>query len=133
MESSDSRYVSFSLAGVFFEYDEEKNQANIEKHGISFKSAARVFFDYDRIEYYDEKESREEDRYDIIGDLSAGSISLFGSNDLTIGSIGKNDVVFVVYTERVKRIEEDKEIEVIRLISARYATNFERGLYYGKY
>ncbi|MBQ7588027.1 MAG: BrnT family toxin [Lachnospiraceae bacterium] len=116
-----------------FEYDEYKNQKNIEKHGISFKSAARVFFDYDRIEYFDEQESREEDRFDIIGDLSAGSINLFGGNDSTIGNIGKDTVVFVVYTERVKYIRDNKEVEVIRIISARYATSFERGIYYGKY
>ena len=129
----DSRYVGFSLGGIQFEYDEEKNRKNIEKHGISFKSAARVFFDYDRIEYYDEEESAEEDRFDIIGDLSAGSINLFGGNDSTIGNIGKDTVVFVVYTERVKYIRDNKEVEVIRIISARYATSFERGIYYGKY
>jgi uncharacterized DUF497 family protein len=129
----DNRYVGFSLGGIQFEYDENKNQKNIEKHGISFKSAARVFFDYDRIEYFDEQESREEDRFDIIGDLSAGSINLFGGNDSTIGNIGKDTVVFVVYTERVKYIRDNKEVEVIRIISARYATSFERGIYYGKY
>ncbi|MCI8993072.1 MAG: hypothetical protein HFG80_10215 [Eubacterium sp.] len=42
-----------------FEYDEEKNQKNIRKHGISFKNAARVFFDYDRIEFLDEEHSCE--------------------------------------------------------------------------
>ncbi len=31
--------ISFSLGGMQFEYDEEKNQANIRKHGISFRSA----------------------------------------------------------------------------------------------
>ena len=129
----DNRYVGFSLGGIQFEYDENKNQKNIEKHGISFKSAARVFFDYDRIEYFDEQESQEEDRFDIIGDLSAGSINLFGGNDSTIGNIGKDTVVFVVYTERVKYIRDNKEVEVIRIISARYATSFERGIYYGKY
>ena len=56
--------VRFTLGGMFFEYDSEKNRKNIEKHGISFKSAARVFFDYDRIELYDETRSGEEDRYD---------------------------------------------------------------------
>ena len=55
MEYKEERYVEFSLAGIQFEYDAEKNKKNIEKHGISFKSAARVFFDYDRIEYYDEE------------------------------------------------------------------------------
>lgn len=37
------RMVTFTLAGIAFEYDEEKNQKNIRKHGISFKNAARVF------------------------------------------------------------------------------------------
>ena len=62
----NSKTVTFSLGGMIFEYDEKKNKINIEKHGISFKSAARVFFDYDRIEYYDEENSNDEDRYDII-------------------------------------------------------------------
>ena len=35
---------------------------NIKKHGISFKSAARIFFDYDRIEFYDEDHRDDEDR-----------------------------------------------------------------------
>ena len=39
----DERQVSFTLGGMCFEYDEQKNQTNIRKHGISFKSAARVF------------------------------------------------------------------------------------------
>lgn len=45
----DNRYISFSLGDMHFECDEAKNISNIEKHGISFKNAARVFFDYDRI------------------------------------------------------------------------------------
>lgn len=134
MESKDDRYVEFSLAGVHFEYDAAKNKKNIEKHGISFKSAARVFFDYDRIEYYDEEASSDEERFDIIGDLSAGNINLYSKKDSTIyGNAGREDVVFVVYTERVKRMRNQEEVEVIRIISARYATSFERGIYYGKY
>ena len=45
--------VRFSFGGIIFEYDEEKNRKNIEKYGISFKTAARVFFDYDRIKMFD--------------------------------------------------------------------------------
>ena len=130
---SNSRCISFTLGGMFFEYDEEKNKKNIEKHGISFKSAARIFFDYDRIEFYDEENSIEEDRYDTIGDLSAGQSVMFSKQDTLIGSITKEDALFVVYTERVKKVVNGDEIEVTRLISARYATSFERGLYYGKY
>lgn len=44
-----------------------------------------------------------------------------------------DDILFVVYTERVMMNENGTEIEITRLISARQATNFERGLYYGKY
>ena len=133
MGMSNSRCISFTLGGMFFEYDEEKNKKNIEKHGISFKSAARIFFDYDRIEFYDEENSIEADRYDTIGNLSAGQSVMFSKQDMLIGSITKEDVLFVVYTERVKKLVNGDEIEVTRLISARYATSFERGLYYGKY
>lgn len=132
MDSHEKDLVSFVMGGMHFEYDEKKNRYNIENHGISFKSAARIFFDYDRIEYYDEENSADEDRYDTIGDLSAGTYYLATNSETTIGSVGKDDVLFVVYTERTKRIKNDTEVEVTRLISARYATSFERGLYYGK-
>ena len=116
--------VSFLLNGMAFEYDEEKNIANIRKHGISFEIAARVFLDYDRIEMYDDDNSLEEDRYDTIGDISSAT------RDYTVGHIGKSeDILFVVYTER----EQKENTTVTRIISARRATSFERGLYYGKY
>ena len=129
--NSSERFVRFTLGGMEFEYDEEKNRKNIEKHGISFRNAARVFFDYDRIEMYDEEHSGEEDCYDTIGDTSAGSLTIIGN---LFGS-GKivNDILFVVYTERVAVEENGREVEVTRLISARLATSFERGIYYGKY
>ncbi len=129
---NDNKYVTFILGGITFEYDENKNRTNIKKHGISFKSAARVFFDYNRIEFYDEENSVCEDRYDTIGDISAGSIILAENVDTIIGNVGIDDVLFVVYTERIRRNRNGTDIDVIRLISARYATNFERGLYYGK-
>ena len=62
--------VTFKLGDMIFEYDDNKNQKNKEKHNISFKVAARVFFDYDRIEYFDEKNSLFEDRYDTIGSVT---------------------------------------------------------------
>jgi len=130
---SNTKYVTFTLGGMVFEYDENKNESNIKKHGISFKSAARIFFDYDRIEFFDEDNSESEDRYDTIGDLTAGTINLNMSKDTLIGDIGEGDVIFVVYTERIKKNENGIEVDVTRLISARFATNFERGIYYGKY
>lgn len=130
------RTIRFSLGGQTFEYDEEKNQINIRKHGISFRSAARVFFDYDRIEMYDEENSIDEDRYDTIGDASAAvsgnaAATVIGNIEFLNNTV--NDLLFVVYTERVITEERGTVSSVTRLISARRATNFERGLYYGKY
>ena len=121
--------VRFTLGGMLFEYDPEKNRKNIEKHGISFKSAAHVFFDYDRIELYDEAHSGDEGHYDTIGDASAGNLTIIGN----LHNIYKSDdTLFVVYTERTIVDENGKSREAPRLISARLATSFERGVYYGK-
>lgn len=126
----NERMVSFTMGGMAFEYDEQKNRINLQKHGISFKSAARVFFDYDRIEFFDDEHSNDENRYDTIGDTSAGMVGREIGNTL-IGQI--NEILFVVYTERIHTDANGKETDVTRLISARLATSFERGLYYGKY
>ena len=87
---------------IRFEWDEEKEKLNREKHGIGFGTAARVFFDDSRIELWDERHSGEEDRY------------------ITIGMV--HDVLFVVYTERS---------DSLRLISARLANEKERRIYFG--
>ena len=89
---------------MLFEWDDDKDRKNAEVHGIDFETAANVFCDPDRIEWYDDIHSIEEDRY------------------ITIGMIDKHIcVVTVVYTERG---------EAIRIISARYATEKERKAYY---
>lgn len=126
----NERMIRFTMGGMAFEYDEQKNRINLQKHGISFKSAARVFFDYDRIEFFDDEHSNDENRYDTIGDTSAGMVGHEIGNAL-IGQI--NEILFVVYTERIHTDANGKETDVTRLISARLATSFERGLYYGKY
>ena len=86
---------------MVFEWDETKNAINKAKHGISFETAAYVFEDPYYIEMYDIDHSTEEDRF------------------IASGMVGK--VLFVVFTERK---------ESIRLLSARYATEAERKLYY---
>ena len=69
--------------------------------------------------------------YDTIGDTSAGMISgggtVIGNAETTGDKI--NDILFVVYTERAMMEENGQMTDVTRLISARLATNFERGLY----
>ena len=84
-----------------FEWDENKNTSNKEKHKISFETAAHVFDDPYYIEMFDFEHSSDEDRY------------------IAIWKVG--DVLFVVFTERK---------DTIRLISARLATPAERSLYY---
>ncbi len=87
---------------MLFEWDEEKYNTNIKKHGIRFEVAAKVFFDKNRIEKIDTKHSSsEEERY------------------ITIGMVEK--VLFVSYTERAYSI---------RLISARKAEKEEIDEYY---
>lgn len=135
MPTDKNKQVSFTMGGMLFEYDEEKNAINIKKHGISLKSAARVFFDYDRIEFFDEENSITEDRYDTIGNI--GSTYIENEKFIIGEAVPHNnrvdDILFVVYTERIGKNIDGTEVEVTRLISARMATNFERGLYYGKY
>ena len=55
------------MAETLVEWDEIKRRTNIQKHGISFETAALVFADDERIEYYDKLHSLEEDRYIVIG------------------------------------------------------------------
>lgn len=50
-----------------FEWDENKNQANIKKHGISFEEATSVFNDDQALIINDEIHSLIEDRFVLIG------------------------------------------------------------------
>jgi uncharacterized DUF497 family protein len=56
-----------TIDGTLVEWDDNKNHINIRKHGISFETAALVFADEERIEYYDKLHSQEEDRYIVLG------------------------------------------------------------------
>ncbi len=90
------------IRGIF-EWDSEKENLNIKKHGIDFSTAMLAFNDEDYLEWYDEEHSKTEDRYNVLGLV--------------------HDVIFVVYTERRDNI---------RIISARLATGWERSLYYDR-
>ena len=52
---------------IKFEWDENKNQTNQKKHGISFEEAKEVFFDDDAILFDDPEHSKGEERFLIIG------------------------------------------------------------------
>jgi len=91
------------ISEVLVEWDDNKNRINIQKHGISFETAALVFADEKRIEYYDEIHSVNEDRYVVLGCVQG--------------------ILYVVYTMCGKAVS---------LISARMANAIERRIYYGE-
>jgi uncharacterized DUF497 family protein len=89
-----------------FEWDSEKEKANINKHGITFEHASYVFADPFALNKYDDEHSIEEDRWVLLGK-----------------SI--NEVLLVV----VHTFKDDDSIEYVRIISARKATNNEQQSY----
>ena len=85
-----------------FEWNEEKAEANLAKHGVSFDEAKTAFDDPLYVDFYDPDHSLDEHRYIIIGESHQGRL------------------LIVSYTERD---------DVIRLISAREVTRSERETY----
>ena len=49
-----------------FEWDKEKAVANFKKHGVSFEEAALAFSDENAVELFDEMNSEDEIRYQLI-------------------------------------------------------------------
>ena len=52
---------------VYFDWDENKNRINQEKHGITFEEASTVFFDDRAILFDDPVRSIDEDRFLLLG------------------------------------------------------------------
>ena len=94
------------IDGRWYEWDKGKNLANIKKHGISFKMAASAFLDTYSVIDDDLLHSQLEDRFVLIG-LSK-----------------THELLVVCHCYRIK-----KEKEVVRIISARQATEQEKEYY----
>ncbi len=88
-----------------FQWDLQKNQANIEKHGLSFEEASELFKMPENLvlEEYDFEHSLAEDRIISIGPIARG-------------------IIIVVSVERDDGYN-------IRLISARFASTAEQKRY----
>jgi uncharacterized DUF497 family protein len=89
-----------------YEWDENKNKLNQQKHSISFEEAKEVFDDPLQISKLDKRFSYFEERW------------------ITIGSTSKHKVLVVANLF----FTEDGE-EIIRIISARKANKQERKSY----
>ena len=92
---------------IGFEWDTSKASSNKRKHGISFEEAQSVFYDDFAIQFFDEENSSEEDRFLILGHSNQSRILLICHCEQNSGNL-------------------------IRIISARKATAKERKLYQGE-
>ncbi len=59
-----------------FEWDENKNQTNIKKHGIDFREACYVFADPFALSMPDDEHSHNEDRWLLLGASPEGQMLL---------------------------------------------------------
>ena len=85
-----------------FEWDDQKAASNLLKHGVSYDEAVSVFGDGRALTFSDTDHSEFEDR------------------SRTYGMSNKTRLLVVVHTERRNGI---------RIISARKATRYEKGIY----
>jgi len=92
---------------IRFKWNSYKDNANFRNHGVSFDEAKTVFYDENAVEFYDKDHSLGEDRY------------------LMIGLSSKLRLLLVNYTVR-----EEKDEDIIRIISSRKPTKKERMIYF---
>lgn len=85
-----------------FEWDDQKAASNLTKHGVSFDEAVTVFGDGQALTFSDTDHSELEER------------------SRTYGFSNRMRLLVVVHTERRNGI---------RIISARKATRYEKGIY----
>jgi uncharacterized DUF497 family protein len=91
---------------IEFTWDAEKAKRNISKHGVSFETAKQVFFDPYLI-ILEDCDFAGEVRYQAIGHTAA-----------------RKRLLVAVFVDR-----SDEEKEIVRIISAREANQYEQGTY----
>ena len=85
-----------------FEWDPEKEKINRQKHGISFKVAARIFSDSNRLEKYDESHSENEERWQALGMVWPNLL-------IVVFAIRDNEDVYRIISARKANANERKE------------------------
>jgi uncharacterized DUF497 family protein len=95
------------MTKVRFEWNRKKEITNFRNHGVSFDEARTVFYDENAIEFFDQDHSFGEDRY------------------LMIGLSSKLRILLVSYT-----VSEEKDEDIIRIISSRKPTKDEQKIYF---
>ena len=92
---------------IEFEWDSAKAATNLRKHGISFDEAQTVFYDEHAVQFFDDDNSVDEDRFLLLGMSTSARLLLACHCERGLG-------------------------DVIRIISARNATKRERNFYQGE-
>ena len=92
---------------IEFEWDASKAASNKRKHGVTFEEAKSVFYDDFAIQFFDDENSENEDRF------------------LLLGRSNQSRVLLICHCE-------NEAGNIIRIISARKATSKERKLCKGK-
>ncbi len=93
---------------IDFVWDEKKSEVNQKKHGVSFEEAVTVFYDERSLLLKDTSHSMGEDNRFIF-----------------LGMSSENKMLVVVH------MNWEKE-EIVRIISARYATRTETNQYFAR-
>ena len=88
---------------VRFLWDEDKNRANLKKHGVDFDDAVRAWHDPDRMDFFDGEHGLDETRGIFLGAVAG--------------------VVLLV-------VETKPEGNTVRIISARPVLKHEQEAYY---
>lgn len=94
--------TTYTLRGITFEWDDDKASANMQKHSVSFETACEVFFD------------------PFLHVEDAGTVE-GEARDAIIGLTVSWRLLYVVHVTRTD--------DIIRIISARLATEIERKAY----
>jgi uncharacterized protein len=92
-----------------FNWDNQKAQINIEKHGISFEEAKSVFLDDYALLIYDPDHSQDEDRFILLG------MSAYFRLLIVCHCYRKNDkIIRIISARKANKLEQKQYKENLR-------------------
>ena len=90
-----------------FEWDENKNTINKQKHGISFEEAETAFYDDEAVVIPDPEHSQDEERFILLG-FSAMARLLMVCHCIR----GEDDIIRIISARKATRIETEQYTEM---------------------
>lgn len=95
------------MSNIKFEWDNNKAQTNIEKHGITFQEASTVFLDENAILFDDPEHSMEEERFLLLG-MSNHAKMLIVCHCYRCA----DDIIRIISARKATRTETQQYIEI---------------------